>query len=123
MHKSMDTSHVRLSIKPLAWLRAIMYMKSNLSFMFKIQLTVFILLLLIIPASAIDTDKWDLVTRQEIVPQQSFPAGDYTITLAEQEKNGFDDYTVIVYLNKMETDKLSLCEQVTLLFSMMTIIS
>ena len=100
-----------------------MYMKSNLSFMFKIQLTVFILLLLIIPASAIDTDKWDLVTRQEIVPQQSFPAGDYTITLAEQEKNGFDDYTVIVYLNKMETDKLSLCEQVTLLFSMMTIIS
>ena len=68
--------------------------------MFKISLTVFILLLLIIPASAIDTDKWDFVAHQEVVPQQSFPVGDYTITLADREKNGLYDYTVIVYIEQ-----------------------
>ncbi len=66
--------------------------------MLKTPLTLFILLLLTIPATAIDSNKWDLVTHQEIVPQQSFPVGDYTITLADRNKNGLDDYTVIVYI-------------------------
>jgi hypothetical protein len=66
--------------------------------MLKKPLTLFILLLLIIPATAIDPDKWDLVTHREIVPQQSFPVGDYTITLADREKNGLDDSTVIVHI-------------------------
>jgi hypothetical protein len=64
--------------------------------MFKIPITLLILLLLIIPATAIDPDKWDLVTHQEIVPQQSFLVGDYTITLSDRQENGLDDYTVIV---------------------------
>jgi hypothetical protein len=64
--------------------------------MLKIPVTLLILLLLIIPATAIDPDKWDLVTHQEIVPQQSFPVGDYTITLSDRQQNGLDDYTVIV---------------------------
>ena len=64
--------------------------------MLKMPVTLLILLLLIFPAAAIDADKWDLVTHQEIVPQQSFPVGDYTITLSDRQKNGLDDYTVIV---------------------------
>lgn len=64
--------------------------------MLKIPVTLLILLLLIIPATAIDPDKWDLVTHKEIVPQQSFLAGDYTIRLSDRQKNGLDDYTVIV---------------------------
>jgi hypothetical protein len=66
--------------------------------MFKMPFTLFPFLLLIIPASAVDTDKWDLVIHQEIVPQQSFHVGDCIITLADREKNGLDDYTVIVYI-------------------------
>lgn len=66
----------------------------------KIPFTLFLLILFIIPASAVDTDKWDLVAHQEIVPQQSFLVGDYTITLAERENNGLDDYTVIVYIEQ-----------------------
>jgi hypothetical protein len=77
-----------------------MYTKSNLSIMFKLLLALFILLLVTIPSMAIDTDNWDLVTHQEIVPQQTFPVGDYLITLAEREKNGLDDYTVFVYIEK-----------------------
>lgn len=53
--------------------------------MFKILFTLFTLLLVTIPAIAIDSDKWDLVAHQEVVPQQSFPVGGYTITLAECE--------------------------------------
>jgi len=60
----------------------------------QIPFTFFLFLLLIIPASAVDTDKWDLVAHKEIVPQQSFPVENYSITLAEREKNGLDDYTV-----------------------------
>jgi hypothetical protein len=60
----------------------------------------FTLLLLTVPAIAIDTDKWDLVTHQEIIPHQSFPVGNYTITLAERENTGLDDYTVIVYIEQ-----------------------
>jgi hypothetical protein len=67
-------------------------------FWLRIPLTLFILLILTIPVTAIDSNKWDLVTHQEIVPQQSFPVGDYTITLADRNKNGVDDYTVIVYI-------------------------
>lgn len=68
--------------------------------MLKILLTLFTLLFVTIPAIAIDTDKWVLEAHQEIAPHQSFPVGDYSITLAEREKNGLDDYTVIVYIEK-----------------------
>jgi hypothetical protein len=68
--------------------------------MFKIPFTLFLFLLLIIPASAIDTDKWDFVTHQEISPQQSFSVGDYTITLEDQQQNGVDDYTIIITIEQ-----------------------
>jgi sorbitol-specific phosphotransferase system component IIA len=77
-----------------------MYTKSNHLFMFKVSSTLFILLLVIIPVLAIDTDKWDLVTHQEIVPKQSFPVGEYTITMAEREKNDLNDYTVVIFIEK-----------------------
>lgn len=53
---------------------------------------------LAVPAASVDPDKWDLITHQEIVPQQSFPVEDYTITLADREKNGPGDYTAVVYI-------------------------
>jgi hypothetical protein len=68
--------------------------------MFKISLTIVILLLLTTPAMAIDADKWNFVAHQEISPQQSFSVGEYTITLEDQEQNGVDDYTVIVNIEQ-----------------------
>ena len=56
------------------------------------------MLLLARPVVSVDSDKWALMAHREMVPQQSFKVGDYTVTLADREKNGLDDYTVIVYI-------------------------
>jgi len=72
--------------------------KLKVLLMLKIPLILFALVFLAVPAASVDPDKWDLITHQEIVPQQSFPVEDYTITLADRETNGLGDYTAVVYI-------------------------